>query len=454
MPKLSKTIWCIALLSLPALGQDNNGLPLKGLNFSVKSEFSYDNNVLRQRSGEAASETSLLEGQQAGVQDSNAANAQTTPLVESRIWNFNPRLSYRLQRGGGDYSLGYDLQHNNYLDSQQDTFTTQMLTFNGEQKFNNHNKLELLSSYNHSYEQRGVGFNEGSNAQRLSSPTPIAIADLTGNYQFGSDEGRLRLIGTAGARSTNRESDLIANDSRDYQERMLGGAVLYRVGFRTDMVVEYRQREITYPRTPTDSQGREINLDSEETQQLVGLDLRATAKTTGKVRVGTIERDFKWDSAAWDDQPVGTQAEETVGTVVEPIQEQRSSGQDFFWEFAAVWSPRTYSRFEFTSRSSTRESLGIGSYIRSKDYVLAWTHGWSTRIESTFNLSNGTDEYKDSSRIDDRKTANFSISYKVGRALNTGLGYRYQDMQTNFGNLGYDKSVFYIFATYQNDQSN
>lgn len=449
MPKLSQ-IWIIALLSLPALGQDNNALPLKGLSFVVNSEFSYDNNVLRQQDDAAITDASLQQGAQQGALDTS----QTGPRLASRIWTFNPRLSYRFQRSGGDYRVSYDVMHNNYLDSKEDTYTTQILGLNGEQKFNNFNKLTLLSSYNHSYEQRGVGFNEGSNAQLLSSPTPIGVADLGANYQFGSEEGKMRLVGSIGARSTNRESDLITNDSRDFQERMFGGAMMYRVGFRTDMVVEYRQREITYPRTPTDSLGREINLDSQETQELVGLDLRATAKTTGKVRVGTIERDFKWESAAWEDQPAAAPVEEPAVTVTEPVQAPRTSGKDFFWEFAAAWAPRTYSRFEFTSRSGTRESLGIGSYIRSKDYTLSWTHGWNTRFESNLNFSVGTDVYKDSSRIDERKAANLNLAYKFGRALNTGFGYRYQQMQTNFGNLGYDKSVFYIFITYQNDQSN
>jgi hypothetical protein len=66
----------------------------------------------------------------------------------------------------------------------------------------------------------------------------------------------------------------------------------------------------------------------------------------------------------------------------------------------------------------------------------------------------GTDVYKDSSRIDERHSANFRLGYDFGEALSTGLGYRYQDMQSNFGNLGYDKSVFYIFANYQIGQSN
>lgn len=425
MLKYSHIIWCAAALTFPVLGQEQAANSRQGLSFTANNEFNYDDNVLRQPDGALA----------------------------SRVWVFNPRIAYLLQNRGGAYRASYDVSHNRYLDSSVDTYTSQTLNLQGEQEINNFNKLTLSGIYSYNYEQRGVGFNEGSNAQLLSSPTPITTSELSGIYQLGGDEAKMRLQASAGLRNTNRDSALITNDSRDFQERMLGAMMLYRVGFRTDMVAEYRTRDILYPRTPVDTLGREIPLDSEETQYLVGVDLRATAKTTGKLRLGTIERDFKWDSAEWEDQP-GVAESETPADTALPAQAPRTSGSDFYWEFAAVWAPRSYSRFEINTRSATRESLGIGSYIRSRDYMLSWTHNWSQRVESYLDLSIGTDTFKDSGRSDERKVANVRLSYDLGQSLVMGLGYRFQDLQSNLGLVGYDKSVFYIFANYRNSNAN
>ena len=425
MFKRSRIIWCAAALTLPVLGQEDSANPLRGLTFTVNNEFSYDDNVLRQQDN------------------------KTT----SRVWTFNPRVAYQIDRAGGTYTLAYDAVHNNYLDSSDDTDTNQTASLRGEQKFNAFNKLGIVGSYNDGFEARGVGFNEGSNASQLGSPTPIIIKELTGNYQLGADRARMRLVGTAGYRATDRDSALIINDSRDYQEELLGASMLYRVGSRTDLVVEYRQREINYSRTPIDNLGREIPLDSQETLYLVGVDLEATAKTTAKVRVGTLERDFKWESAQWEDSAGGaTEAPEPAAAA--PAQAPRSSGQDPFWELAAVWAPRSYSRFELSSRSSTRESLGIGSYVRSKDYVISWTHNWSTRVGTKLDFSIATDSYRDSGRVDDRKAANVAFTYDFDQRLSTGLGYRYQDVRSTAPGIAYDKSVFYIFANYRNQQTN
>ena len=92
MSKLSQIMWCIAVLSFPALGQEEDARLISGLSLVVNSEFSYDDNVLRQQGGDEI----LPEGEQ---------EPQVTPQVESRVWVFNPRLLYRFERSGGDVSL-------------------------------------------------------------------------------------------------------------------------------------------------------------------------------------------------------------------------------------------------------------------------------------------------------------------------------------------------------------
>lgn len=403
--------------------KDSAGI-LNGLSATVSNEFSYDDNILRQ-------------------QDNRTA---------SRVWMINPKLNYKLKAAGGSYSLSYDINHTDYLDSQQDTVTSQSLGAVMEQKINNSNKFSITGAYNSGYEARGVGFNEGSNALTLSKPTSLVTKALSGKYQLGADNARLRFIGTLGHQATSRDSGVIVDNSRDYHEDSLGAEVEYKVGSRTDLVAEWRDQMTTYSRTPVTAGGTEIPLDSEETEYLVGLDLAATAKTTGRLRVGTTKREFKWKPAQWADaQAAATSNAQATDTPVTPaIIFPTDPGTDFYWEVAAVWAPRTYSHFELNARTSTREALGVGNFIRSKDYMLQWAHQWNKRVRSSIDFSIGTDEYVGASRVDDRTSYNLRLEYDLGDLLNLGFGYRYQDLQSSVGTVAYDKSIYYLFVNYRN----
>jgi hypothetical protein len=411
-------------MSVSVYAQDDSATQAAGINFSVDSEFSYDDNILRQRQNP----------------------------VSSRLWVLNPQLNLIKESARDIYSVTYDAKHNNYLDSPTDTFTSQRLAGKVEKSLNDSNTVTLDGSYDSNYEQRGTGFSAGQDALSIGSPTPLIVREVVATYQLGADEAKMRLIANAGRRMTDRDSALIANDSRDYNESMKGAQVLYRVGSRTDLAVEYRGRDIDYPRNPVDSAGREAALDGTEKQYLVGFDLEATAKTTGKLRVGTLKREFRWKEVQWDSAAPAQEAEAAQTPIAATAAAPVTSGSDLYWEFAAVWSPRTYSRFELSTRTSTQEALGVGSYIRSKDVTLSWTHNWRASIQSKFDFSSGTDTYKDSTRVDSRKIASVRLQYDVEQWLNFGFGYRYQNLDSNFANVAFDKSVYYIFANYRNNR--
>lgn len=395
----------------------------RGLEATVNSEFSYDDNILRQKADE----------------------------VGSRIWLFNPRIGYAFQTPGTDASVFYDFSNYKYLDSSADSYSSHTLNLNLDKQLSRSNKILVQGSVLSSAEARGVGFNEGSNAAELNAPTDLDTQSVVANYQLGAEDARMRLVASAGKRSTDRNSPIITNDSRDFEEDLSGAQVMYRVGWRTDLVAEYRNRKISYPRTPIAADGSEQPLDSTESQSLVGVDLRATAKTTGKLRVGTIKRDFKWQAAQWDDAPATTQVEEPAPALV---QAPLDTDGDFYWELTAIWAPRSYSTFTLNSRVSTREALTVGNFIRSQEYSLLWTHSWNSWVQTEMDLSMGTDTYVGSSRIDDRQAISVRMLYTFEEWLNLGLGIRHQKLDSTFENAGFDKLVYYMYFTYKDQWGN
>jgi len=410
------------VVAMPARAQDQQRLAQNGLAVTVASQFAYDDNVLRQQ----------------------------TDQIGSRVWQLNPKVRYQFQTSGGTYYLNYDLNHMEYLDSSQDTVTNQILSGGVEERLNSSNKFTIDGSYNHGYEARGVGFNEAANALSLDRPTLLTISEIDGKYQLGRDNHGLRFTASVGHRSTKRDSPLIVDDSRNYNENYYGLMLQYRVASRTDLAVEYRHEEVSYPRTPTAADGTQTPLDSADEQYLIGADLEATAKTTGKVRVGFSSRHFGWKSAQWADASTAQTSSTAPATTTTTTTLPTDSDNAMFWEFAAVWAPLSYSRFEFSARTSERESLGVGSFVSSKDYSLIWTHQWSNRTRSRFDFTFGTDDYHDTARVDDRKMYNLRMEYDFNKVVNLGFGLSYQTMKSSFARAEFDKSIYYVFLNYRN----
>jgi len=423
MNRLRYLTFALAACTAPLLGQEL--AQERGFEARINSEFSYDDNFLRQKTAQAG----------------------------TRVWVVNPGVRYTLETPGTLATASYDFVHTNYLDSRADNYTSHTTNLNIQKKLNDFNKFILDLAYLGSFEARGVGFSEGTNALLLESPTPLKANTISGSYQLGADTARMRVISNYGRRHTNRNSPLITNDSRDFNEDFYGAQLLYRMGWRTDIVGEFRGRSVTYPRTPVAADGSDLPLDSVEQQYLVGVDLRATAKTTGKVRVGTLERDFKWQSVQWEDAPnAGVDEEPQVEP--QPIQGPQDTGQDFYWELSAVWAPRTYSSVSVNSRVSTREAMAVGSFIRSKEFSMNWNHQWSSRIQTETSYTVGTDTYVDSDRQDDRQAMELRMRYTLDLWLNLGVGIRYQQLQSTFDNAGFDKWIYYLFVNYTEQRGN
>ena len=437
---LGTTFCLLWLVSVPKTMAQDTRLQPAGLTFNINSEFSYDDNVLRQ--GDASVLTN-------GQPNAQPGELQQAPRIGSRLVQLNPQLSYLIRTGTSSYTVNYAMDRSEYLESKQDNMTNHSLQLSTEQRFNRFNKLTVQGALNYAHEARGVGFNEGLNALNLDEPTLFATHDLFTRYQLGQDGKSLRLIAEAGWSGTDRDSSQITNDSRDYRGNRFGATLQYRVGSRTDLLVEYRNNRITYPRTPTTSSGVQTPLDSVSEEYLAGVNLEATSKTTGRLRVGTSKRSFKWKAANWSDR-TALGSTETAPAPSPSVVFASDSAETLFWEFAAVWAPRTYSRFELSTRTYNREALGVGSFIRSEDYTLMWTHQWNNRVRSRLEFTTGKDDYVDANRQDERKSYQARFEYDFTKVFNVGIGIRYTETVSNFSTSSYDKSVYYLFANYHN----
>ena len=213
---------------------------------------------------------------------------------------------------------------------------------------------------------------------------------------------------------------------------------------------EYRRREIRYNATAGGNIAMARVPDSNENQYLVGVDLRATAKTSGRVRVGAVERKPVWKVAQWEDMP-----EANLDLVEDPFAQTpewqsmySDGGTRTYWELTGIWAPRSYSTFTFGSQVTNNEPLFVGSYVRSSQVSLGWTHRWNGWLQSEVQWSAGKDQYIGSSREDDRQALNLRLVYSLDSTLDLGFGFRHQQLDSSFGQVGYDKNVYYLYFNY------
>lgn len=413
----SVAVCAVAQTQLPG-----TGLVEPGLRATLGSEFSYDDNLLFQRD-------------------------QT---LDSRILHINTVLDFGWRHQGTDLRANYDFGHTYYMDSPDDSFESHRASFALNTRLSRIHKLMLEGNLQRSVEARGIGFSEGSNARQLDAPTPIRSSNLQLAYQLGSDTARLRAIASAGRSDTDRDNPLIVDDSRDYRVNSGGMQLLYRLGWRTDLVAEYRRREIRYNGTAGGNIAIARVPDSNENQYLVGVDLRATAKTSGRVRVGAVERKPVWKVAQWEDMP-----EANLDLLEDPFAQTPAlqamysdGGTRTYWELTGIWAPRSYSTFTFGSQVTNNEPLFVGSYVRSSEVSLGWTHRWNGWLQSEAQWRAGKDQYIGSSREDDRQALNLRLVYSLDSAMDLGLGFRHQQLDSSFGQVGYDKNVYYLYFNY------
>ncbi len=330
-----------------------------------------------------------------------------------------PRLQAWMQNGPSTYSLTWKAQDFRYFSSHDDDFTDHIWNIDIHQEFNARNSLNLIAEYYDGHEERGTGLSEGV-GPLLDEPLELERTIFGGDYTFGGREsrGRLRLA----AKGIDHEYGNFKEITRYYDRERgeLIGTFFWKVGSRTDALIELRHIDTEYDEVdPTDPAG---SLDSEDSIVFVGAEWAATAKTSGSVRFGLYDREY--DSAAREDD------------------------DGFSWEVDISFRPRSYSLWHLESRRYFRETNGLGDAIDTEEATLTWAHDWSGRSNTELGLTAGRDDYRGSRREDDRYRLEASYNYALRRWLDLGIGYRREDRDSDLDFFDYTRNEIFLRAEF------
>ncbi|MBY5267732.1 outer membrane beta-barrel protein [Spiribacter salinus] len=342
----------------------------------------------------------------------------------SNVTKVAPTFLFRAEERRNRYQFRYTPSLERYSHDSDDNRVNHRAAANSRMVFDARNRLDLglnarrnqatLTSTNVDNEE-----DEGDINERF---------DLNGTYRFGAAAARGQFELDAGYvwnRYANHLEGGSNNQSEEYDSPRVGATFFWRVAPKTQLLIEGRYQDYDYT-------WDESTLDSTNMSAFVGATWRATAKTSGSVRVGQQDKEF--DEA-------GKVDEDTTS-----------------WEAEVTWRPMNRSTVQ-VSTSNTLEEGSEGAAgeafeetVEQTEYALSWSHDWDERVSSNVRLSFRDKDYLgadivNDDRNDELTTASVGVSYAVERWLDVGIETRFKENDSTNEDAEYDRNTYFLTAT-------
>lgn len=320
----------------------------------------------------------------------------------------SPSVRAEAKIGPHSFDAAFRLDKTSYSSSPADDNTIYSLLGNGNLVLSGRAGLKLRAEYRRGIDPRGSTDRAGS-----ATPDEWVNQGVEGIFSYGAPGARGRIEIDAAAYSRRYQNNRATTVVSDRDTTQLGGTFLWRVAPKTEILALAQTRSVDYA-LDTSTQS------STEMRYQVGAKWDATAKTSGIVKFGLLEKKFN------------------------------NSGRTDFsgssWDAAVRWSPLTYSVFDFSTSKSTNESTGTGDFLLTQLYGVNWNHAWNSRF-STAALANWRkDEFlgTNGGRVDKTSTLGLSATYQWQRWLRFGGSYTMTDRTSNPNTFDFTRHLWML----------
>lgn len=360
-----------------------------------------------------------------------------TAASDNEIDSFVTVISPGIKLENGDearnFSFSYQADIGRYNDSSTDNYDNHSLNAGAIFSPSSRTRLALGAAYQRKTESRGTGARQGQFIDLQGrDPDEYGATSFNGAFDYGGEGSQAGLGVDIGTSDRQYKNNGDYTQFRDFSENFYGGYFRYRVASKTSAKLSVRQTEVQFDNLRRIGRS-DVSFDSTERSLFLGLEFDATAKVTGSINAGRIEKDF--DDVRLDD----------------------FSG--FGWKAGVQFRPRTYSTIDVTTSRMTDEAddvllnaaLGqVNSFIIRRDITVAWTHGWTDRFQTGVDLVSGTDEYRSAldesttRRDDDFSGFGVSADYVFRPWLSVGASFKRYSRDSTSRVFEYDKNLFLL----------
>jgi hypothetical protein len=339
--------------------------------------------------------------------------------IDSLVSLLGIGMGARYETGNSGWEATYRGDAGLYKHNSDDNYFDHRLNGRGIMQFGLRHRLEMSAGFEMLHEDRGTNISQGfgeSIEVLVPEPDRYDRVNAAARYQFGARQAKGRLV--LDGRYTDKEYTNNRERTRpfDFDQSYLSGTFFWRVLPKSSLLLQGSYAEVTYP---TDFIGQSTR-DSTTNRLLAGITWEATAKTTGTVKLGYLNKDF--DAA---DRP----------TFRAPS-----------WEVELRYEPRTYSiiRVE-TSRYDREFNFGFGGdFIDTAVYGVTWEHEWSERWSTETGLSYLDETFENSAAEFNREQETLqldaALSFELRRTLDLELRYTLRDRDANIDRFQFGRN--------------
>lgn len=324
----------------------------------------------------------------------------------SWITSIKPAFELLAEDRNSAYRLSYEANSEIYHDDADASNTDHKVTLDSVMEFTSSQRLKLQAQYRKTEDTGDTAVEDENDKYHSTS--------FGGVYTLGSASAANRLDLGATYEELRYDNSGTINADEERDTTAFNAVWYHRLGGSTESLVELRHADYDYvlEDSPRNNKSNAV---------LVGGTWDATAKTTGKVRVGYEKKDFEDNSR--DD-------------LTSPM-----------WEVGVDWKPRTYSIFSLTARRAFDEGDDGSDAIKNTSTKLAWSHDWTERVNSRAFYEFAKRDYEGQERSDDLSSAGLTLTYKTRRWLDVAVGYTYRDNDSSAANESYTRNIYMISLT-------
>jgi len=260
--------------------------------------------------------------------------------------------------------------------------------------------VDLNASLLSTYEERGVSGTTGF-VQSPDGPEEVDIDTLSADFRYGA--GISRLNATIGIEKQSSEYQRETSESRDRDRDSVSFDVSYDVGASTSAFVRFTDSDIDYVTG---------DLDSDETNTLVGLKFKPTGKFDGVIGIGTSDKDF-----------------------VNPEREDYDGGKHYA---NLNYALKPYSTISLNASKSVEEPGEDDSDFYVTDLLgLAWQHSLTDKLSFKVYTKTFDDDYNNG-RSDSFDDKGINVQYAFRNWLTAGLEFGSIERESNRENIAYE----------------
>jgi len=345
---------------------------------------------------------------------SDIANSDTKLVV-------SPTLGYRTSIGRHGFYAAYTGSFERHADFTQEDSNSNNFNLKLGLDLSRRWDLDIFGGFGNAREERGVSgtrdfFLTVEDGEFVDEgPDRIDYNNVGFDLIYGRKLGKLVAV-LGYERSTNsfrsETGSIFDGGDRDRDTESIHFDVNYRFAGNTSVFARVERNETDFDRL-------DASLDSEQTEWLVGLRIKATSRLSGVIGYGEIDRDFDDSSLNGFD------------------------GNTYYANLTYALSP--FSTIQFGASRSVEEpnSVGDGSFFESELFSLSWEHALTNNLVFDSFIKTIDDDFE-SGRRDEFLDWGLGLDYSLYPWLTIGAYYEDIDRDSNTVGVPFEDRIFGI----------